>query len=221
MKVDYVDHMGTDLSVVNAARVSFNKHKDEFDEKDEKLIEFLAKNNHWTPFSHASITLRMKTPIFVARQLFKHKVGMTENEVSRRYVDDTPEFFWPEAWRGRPTGGAKQGSSDDTVGEIWFDGVAEKWKDDPMMLYASHVDASIRLYESMIKGGIAPEMARMVLPQSMYTEWYWTGSLAAFARIYSLRSDPHAQRESQEIAVMIDEIIRPLFPVSWKVLCDR
>lgn len=112
MKVDYITHSGDDLLVANAARVSFHKHKEEFGDDDAKLLGYLSRHNHWTPFSHPSITLRVKAPIFVARQLFKHKVGMTENEVSRRYVDDTPEFYHPKReWRGRPTDGAKQGSS--------------------------------------------------------------------------------------------------------------
>lgn len=207
MQVDYVNHMGDDLMVVNAARVSFAKHSDEFKESDEKLINYLATHGHWTPFSHPTISVRVKAPIFVARQLFKHKVGMTENEVSRRYVDDTPEFFYPDVWRGRPTKGAKQGSAgvhNDT----------DSWNDGTKVV----VKACVDLYNQMIAEGVAPEQARMVLPQSMYTEWYWTGSLASFARIYKLRSDPHAQKETQEIAKMIDEIVQPLFPVSWKAL---
>jgi thymidylate synthase (FAD) len=218
MKVDYVDHMGSDLTVVNAARVSFDKHKDKFDESDEKLIKYLASNGHWTPFSHPVITVRVTVPIFVARQLFKHKVGMTENEVSRRYVDDTPEFFYPEVWRGRPTNGAKQGSSEDVVKSILFKGTAESWESEIDNLYSLHITQCENLYNSMIEGGVAPEQARMVLPQSMYTSWYWTGSLASFARIYKQRTDSHAQKETQEVATMLDEIIRPLFPVSWKEL---
>lgn len=207
MRCDYIDHMGSDLTVANAARVSFNKHKDEFDESDEKLINYLASHKHWTPFSHPQIEVRMKAPIFVARQLFKHKVGLTENEISRRYVDDTPEFFTPEVWRGRPTDGAKQGSD----GEAGYDGIR----------YLQLLASSLQCYYSMLDAGVAPEQARMVLPQSMYTEWYWTGSLAAFSRVYSLRSDPHAQKETQEVAAMLDTIIRPLFPVSWKALVDE
>jgi len=214
MNVDYVDHMGNDLMVVNAARVSFAKHTDTFKESDEKLINFLATNKHWTPFSHPQITLRMKTPIFVARQLFKHKVGMTENEVSRRYVDDVPEFFIPSKWRGRPTNGAKQGSSNEEVTHmIWWDVIAHI-PDAVQDLYEQvHV-----LYTSMINAGVAPEQARMILPQSMYTEWYWTGSLASYARICNLRLDSHAQSETREVADMINKIIEPLFPYSWKAL---
>lgn len=218
MNVEYVDHMGSDLTVVNAARVSFDKHKEEFEDSDEKLIRYLAKNNHWTPFGHPMISVRVTVPIFVARQLFKHKVGMVENEVSRRYVDDTPEFYFPKEWRGRPTNGAKQGSSEETVKRIKFFGTVETWDDNISSLYSSHLDACEALYTSMVKGGVAPEQARMVLPQSMYTSWIWTGSLSAFSRIYSLRIDSHAQKETQEIAEMLNNIIEPLFPVSWKEL---
>jgi len=210
MFVEYVNHMGDDLMVVNSARVSFNKHKDKFTKQDERLIKFLAEHNHWTPFGHPTITVRVKTPIFVARQLFKHKVGMVENEVSRRYVDDTPEFFVPKEWRGRPTDGAKQGSS------------KEEFKEQELVdgLYSSFISDAEKLYNKLIKLQIAPEQARMILPQSMYTEWYWTGSLASFSRIYKLRSDPHAQLETQEIADMISNIVRPLFPISWSALVD-
>lgn len=209
--VDYVTHSGSDLLVANAARVSFAKHKDQLGEDDERLISYLAKHNHWTPFGHPHITLRVKTPIFVARQLFKHKIGMVENEVSRRYVDDDPEFFFPEKWRGKPTNGAKQGSSDETVS-------TNEYGHDLDLIYSSLLQYAENCYTDFIDSGVAPEQARMVLPQSMYTEWYWTGSLSAYARIYKLRIDPHAQRETQEVVKMIGEIIEPLFPVSWKVL---
>jgi len=205
-KVEYVDHMGSDLSIVNAARVSFNKVSNILEPNDEKLIKYLATHNHWTPFAHTSISLRIKCPIFVARQLGKHQVGLVWNEVSRRYVDDEPEFFFPDVWRGRPVN-AKQGSSDHVV----------VFPYDPAK---SVVEAALGTYDYMIKMGVAPEQARMVLPQNTMTEFIWTGSLAAFSRIYKLRIDPHAQKEVQDIAVMMDEIIKPLFPVGWKVLND-
>ncbi len=233
--------MGSDLSVVNAARVSFNKES-EWDSEancptdenggkippylrlkggDEKLISYLARNGHWTPFSHPQITLRVKAPIFVARQLYKHKVGFTENEVSRRYVDDSPEFYVPDVWRGRPTNGAKQGSSDDTVERIIFRGTVESWETEINDIVSLHHESSLQLYTSLIEGGVAPEQARMVLPQSMYTEWYLTGSLAAYARLCKLRLDAHAQSETREVANMIAEIIQPLFPVSWAALTSE
>lgn len=236
--------MGTDLTVVNAARVSMNKGS-EWDfqqvccgngtihgccgdpecllvlaDKDKKLIRYLSKHNHFTPFTHAMITLRETVPIFVARQRFKHTVGFSYNEVSRRYVDDTPVFFYPDVWRKRAEN-VKQGSSDEPVKRIMFDGIVEDWEDDVNDLYCNFINSAERLYNSMIKGGVAPEQARMVLPQSMYTEYYVTGSLAAFARAYKLRSDPHAQKEIRDLANQWDEIIRPLFPESWAALVDE
>lgn len=209
-KVEYVDHMGSDLSIVNAARVSFNKVATEFEEKDDKLIHYLAKHNHWTPFAHNSISLRIKCPLFVARQLGKHQVGLVWNEVSRRYVDDEPEFFFPDVWRGRPVN-AKQGS-DGTIGRAFGEELT--------IHLAESIKLALMTYTMLIDGGIAPEQARMVLPQNTMTEFIWTGSLAAFSRIYKLRIDPHAQKEVQDIAVMMDEIIKPLFPVGWKALND-
>lgn len=217
MEAQLVDKMGSDLTVANAARVSFNKHKETFDASDAKLIKYLASHNHWTPFAHPQLTLRVKAPVCIRTQCFKHKQGFVENEVSRRYVDDPPEFFWPDTWRGRPVH-SKQGSSDVAIEEITFYGTVETWKGHPNSLYGAHLDACEAFYYSLIKAGVAPEQARMVLPQSMYTEWYWTGSLAAYARFYKLRNDPHAQKEIQDLAVMIGEIIQPLFPVSWEAL---
>lgn len=222
MKVDLIDYMGSDLTVVNAARVSFNKRKEELDVSDEKLIRYLAAHSHWTPFAHPSITVRIKAPIFVARQLYRHKVGFVENEVSRRYVDEEPEFFFPDKWRGRPTGGAKQGSSDEEITALYQystdDGKTVSIH--PTDKYKMLLDLAEEVYSEFLVEGIAPELARMVLPQSMYTEWYWTGSLASFARVYKQRIDPHAQKESQDIARMLGEKIEPLFPVSWKVLTE-
>lgn len=236
MKVDYVNHMGDDLMVVNAARVSFAKESDwertHYDpvtgkedvdlrilgDGDTKLIYYLATHNHWTPFSHAVIQLRMKAPIFVRTQCFKHKVGFTENEVSRRYVDEEPEFFYPKAWRGAPTGGAKQGSSDKSIDYMIFNGTVESWGGYTNDFYSNLIEAALATYNSMIIAGVAPEQARMVLPQSMYTEWYWTGSLAAYARFYKQRSDSHAQKEIQDLAAMVGDIVRPLYPVSWAAL---
>lgn len=206
-KVEYVDHMGSDLSIVNAARVSFNKVSDILEPNDEKLIKYLAMHNHWTPFAHTSISLRIKCPIFVARQLGKHQVGLVWNEVSRRYVDDEPEFFFPDVWRGRPVN-AKQGSNGIVEDPMWGQAAQE------------HIKGCLSWYKGAIASDIAPEQARMVLPQNTMTEFIWTGSLAAFSRIYKLRIDPHAQKEVQDIAVMMDEIINPLFPVGWKVLND-
>jgi thymidylate synthase (FAD) len=223
MKADYIDHMGDDLRVVNAARVSFDKEsvyqtgtnqlgRDEniLEMKDEKLIAYLAKHNHWTPFSHPMVTMRETVPIFVARQRFKHMVGFTYNEVSRRYVDDEPEFFEP-VWRWRADN-KKQGSAENVEDYQLIQYVDE--------LFWTAVGACEEAYRKLLDAGIAPEQARMVLPQSMYTSYYVTGSLAAWARAYKLRIDPHAQKEIQDLAVQWDTIIRPLFPVSWSALVD-
>ena len=217
MNVKLIDYMGSDLSVVNAARVSFSKNsnfvwkekqgtstmfEEVLSDKDKKLINYLAKHNHWSPFGHASVQLHIKAPVFVARQLVKHQVGLVWNEVSRRYVDDEPEFYIPKVWRKKPEGSIKQGSSEETV-EYDIAGTIEYTK---------------QTYRNLLKEGIAPEMARMVLPQNMYTEWYWSGTLYAFARVCELRCKDDSQRETRDIAWMIDELVKEKFPVSWEAL---
>lgn len=231
MQVNLIDHMGSDLTVVNAARVSFDKESewekvpkdpliygddegtwDELSDKDTKLIGYLAKHNHWSPFAHTSIQLRVKAPIFVARQLVKHQVGGVWNEVSRRYVDSEPEFWFPEVWRGRPVN-AKQGST----------GVLDSKQPDMDIDIYTHdiVRKTVQLYSDLLTTGVAPEQARMILPQNMMTEWYWTGSLMFFCRVCRERLDPHAQQETREIAERIAELIAPLFPVSWSALMEN
>ena len=207
MKAEYITHMGDDLMVVNAARVSFGKQKSAMDEKDAKLIGYLARHNHWTPFANPQITLRETVPIFVARQRFKHMVGFNYNEVSRRYVDDEPELFVPDVWRSRPDGSVKQGS-----GEVHRNSAS--WSE----ATANATRHCLNIYNAMIADGIAPEQARMILPQSMMTSYYVTGSLAAFARAYKQRIDGHAQQEIQQLAHQWGTIIEPLFPVSWAAL---
>ncbi len=217
MSVKLIDHMGSDLSVVNAARVSFSKNsnfvwkekqgtstmfEEVLSDKDKKLINYLAKHNHWSPFGHASVQLHIKAPVFVARQLVKHQVGLVWNEVSRRYVDDEPEFYIPEVWRKKPEGSIKQGSSEETV------------KYD----IAGTIEYTKQTYKNLLREGIAPEMARMVLPQNMYTEWYWSGTLYAFARVCELRCKDDSQRETRDIAWQIDELVKEKFPVSWEAL---
>ncbi len=207
MNVQLVDKMGTDLSVVNAARVSYAKSKEAFDVvKDEKLIKYLAEHEHWSPFAHASLQFRIKAPIFVARQLVKHQVGLVWNEVSRRYVDDAPELYRPDAWRGRPQN-SKQGSD----GEVNLDQTIEYNMETTM-------ESCLILYNALLQKGVAPEQARMVLPQSMMTEWYWSGTLYAFARVCNLRCKPDTQRETQEVANEIDRLTNEAFPRSWKHL---
>lgn len=232
IRAEYINHMGDDLMVVNSARVSFNKESEfvpvehpllgvvdvHLSDADAKLIGYLARHNHWTPFSHPQITLRETVPIFVARQRFKHMVGFTYNEVSRRYVDDEPEFFVPDVWRSRPEGSVKQGSGDVRIDEIIPLRGAKPCS--VSALYAEVLDECLHLYNSMIARGIAPEQARMVLPQSMLTSYYVTGSLAAFARAYKQRIDSHAQQEIQQLAQQWGSIIEPLFPVSWAALTE-
>ena len=221
MEVKFIDKMGSDLSVVNAARVSFSKTSEWesipeagpvegfLSSQDEKLINYLAKHNHWSPFGHASMQLHIKAPVFVARQLVKHQVGLVWNEVSRRYVDDEVEFYEPDVWRGAPVN-AKQGSSD----------VGVDINPSNMMVndYKLALDRAKWTYEHLLGQGVAPEQARMVLPQSMMTEWYWSGTLMAFARVCNLRCKPDTQLETQVVANQIDEIGEECFPVSWKAL---
>lgn len=220
LKVELLDWMGDDLSVVNAARVSFNKESkwadqemlDEADdgvllEKDEKLISYLAKHGHWSPFAHTSVKFRIAAPIFVARQLVKHQVGLVWNEVSRRYVDDEPVIYLPKEWRDRPDKSIKQGSGEVSKNSEWANRHA-----------LDAAEAAHYSYTSMIDGGIAPEQARMVLPQNTMTEWIWTGSLLAFHRVCKQRLDPHAQAETREVAVAIDKECEGLYPVSWSAL---
>ena len=206
MTVILLDKMGTDLSVVNAARVSYSKEKLEFDGKDEKLIKYLAEHEHWSPFAHASLQFRIKAPIFVARQLVKHQVGLVWNEVSRRYVDFPPELYRPDAWRGRPLN-SKQGSD----GEVELGQTIDHNLETTM-------ESCLILYNTMIQKGVAPEQARMVLPQSMMTEWYWSGTVYAFARVCNLRCKPDTQKETQEVANQIDRLTNEEFPRSWKYL---
>ena len=228
--------MGDDLTPVNAARVSFNKTSEwewygMFDEappdavwdaekrmhkrlsdKDQKLINYLATHAHWSPFAHAQACFRVKAPIFVARQLVKHQVGGVWNEVSRRYVDDEPEFFLPDSWRARAEN-VKQGSS-----QSQFIDVFEYGDDYTANIPEDAVEICLEAYKRLLHKGVAPEQARMVLPQNTMTEWWWTGSLMFWARVCKQRLDAHAQAETQEIAQMINKHMEGLFPHSWKAL---
>ena len=228
MLVTLVDHMGSDLSVVNAARVSFDKESEwdfipsglpnageqRLSAADVKLINYLAKHNHWSPFAHTSVQIRIKAPVFCARQLVKHQVGGVWNEVSRRYVDSEPEFWFPEVWRGRPVN-AKQGSSGIVDLCSWYD------KDYGLNFAPEDVaDVCLSMYNHMLECGVAPEQARMILPQNMMTEWYWTGSLMFFCRVCRERLAPGAQQETREVAEQIAEIVAPLYPVAWSALME-
>lgn len=227
MKAELIDYMGSDLSVVNAARVSFDKQSgwndffkagDEWSHdsktgmrvikaEDAKLIHYLAKHDHWTPFAHTAISLRMSAPVPIRTQCFKHKQGLVENEESRRYISSHPTVFYP-TWRmAAPS--VKQGSAgefdEEMQDRIWFE-------------YEHAVNLAIDVYETMLDTGVCPEQARFVLPQGCEVQWIWTGNLYAFANFYLKRTDPHAQREIQDLARMVGDIIEPLFPVSWKAL---
>ena len=265
MKVTYEDHMGSDLAVVNAARVSFKKKSDwqynvvehkgydnewyeinenpHLKDSDKSLIKYLARGvtskdwdalikevaecncpesvveilnhirtlpRHWSPFANGgTIKLHIKAPIFVARQLFKHQAGFNPpNEVSRRYVTEEPEFYVPEVWR-KAAKDKKQGSLDEKATfDSWFVNDLEIFSPDILM------DVCVNYYNMLIEDGVCAEQARMVLPQSMYTEWVWTGNLYAWATLYNTRTKPDVQRETKEVAYQIGEIIEPLFPVS-------
>ena len=221
IEVTYIDHMGSDLSVVNAARVSFGKKSDWMPRvhngepkvlqfKDDKLIKYLAKHKHISPFGHAFATFHVKAPVFVARQLVKHKF-LRWNEISRRYVDEKPEFYEPDVWRRR-SADKKQGSEGaiDQSG-YRYDATAEH-------LTRISNDNALHLYDHLLWEGVCPEQARMVLPQSMMTEWYWSGSLDAFADMCHLRCKSDTQLETQIVANYIDDKMQELFPVSWEAL---
>jgi thymidylate synthase (FAD) len=209
MKIEYISHMGSDLTVVNAARVSMAKHKRKLDDSDKRLIKYLVDNNHISPLCHPQIQVRITAPIFVARQWMRSNVGCVRNETSRRYVDSAPSFYTPDTWRARPDGSIKQGSG----------AALDKLKQyRSNQAYEAAIHSAEAAYKALLEWGVAPEQARMVLPQSMFTEWVETGSLAYFARVWKLRIDAHAQGEIQELANLLDPIISPLFPISWAAL---
>ena len=207
--VELLEVFGNDLTVVNAARVSFAKESHEMSLGDEKLIKYLAKHNHNSPFFHPQIRFRLKMPIFVAREWFRHQIGFARNEVSRRYVDTPPECWIPSTddLRQRDKN-LKQGSKD----------VPVEGSEYLHMIIKNHTDGCASLYNHLLSQNVAPEIARCVLPQSMMTEFIETGSLAAYARLYGLRNDPHAQKEIREYAKKIGSLLEEKFPVSWKAL---
>jgi thymidylate synthase (FAD) len=209
--IEVLEVFGNDLTVVNAARVSFAKESTEFSANDGKLIQYLAKHNHNSPFFHPQVRLRIKMPIFVAREWFRHTVGFSRNEVSRRYVDFTPEVWIPapEDLRARDAK-LKQGSQSTPVENSII--LSSEIKE--------HCDGMVDFYTHLLENGVAPEIARCVLPQGMYTEFVETASLAAYARLVGLRTDPGAQREIQGYAHGIIELLAPHFPISWKALTE-
>ena len=210
---EYIDHMGGDHSIVRAARVSFAKEirkaisSGELEDGDINLINFLARNNHWTPFAHTAITLRMKAPIPIRTQCFKHKQGFVENEESRRYIKSTPEYIlpvWRFAVKNKKQGSGLQLQAKDQVAETIY--------------YKQSVDYAIVCYEAALARGVCEEQARFYLPQGCMVNWYWTGSLAAYARFANLRLDSHAQVEIQELAGVVSHIIKRLYPFGWEAL---
>lgn len=206
-KVELLEVMGNDLTVVNAARVSFNKESTQMCEADAKLIRYLAKHKHVTPFFHPQIRMRIKMPIFVAREWYRHQIGFARNEVSRRYVDFKAEVYTPTELRARDPK-LKQGSKAESVEDN--EHIAEAMR--------ASLHAAVETYESLLAANVAPEVARMVLPQSMYTEFIETGSLAAYARLCQLRLDPTAQKEIRDYAEAVSKLLEDKFPVSWEAL---
>lgn len=217
MNVELLDHHGSDLLVVNAARTSFAKESKELDDKDVKLINYLAREKHVLPFRHPQITLRCKAPIFIARQLGKHQVGMSWSEESRRYIDSEPEFFWPDKWRKRAEN-VKQGSSNEEVECLLTTNGTPLTTVTPQVAAEEVLRMALAAYEGMLRSGVAPELARMVLPQNTYVNWVWTGSLLSFFEMYKLRSEGHAQVEAQQFAELVKDIVSKLYPVSWQAL---
>lgn len=222
MEVEYVQHWGNDLIVVNAARVSFDKESQweevyeeegnpdsllevRLSDKDAKLVQFLAREGHTSCFEHMGATLRLKVPIFIARQIQRHRT-FSYNEISRRYVDTEPEFYWPDKWRKRADN-VKQGSSDEEA-------VPHDWR-------PRSAREALKDYEYMLEQGVAPELARMVLPQNMYTEFYMSGNLRAWAHFLHLRLDQHAQKEVRDVAEKVEDILMPLFTVSMEALREH
>ena len=210
IQVHRMDSMGTDLTVVNAARVSFDKFKEELEYSDEKLIQYLAEHGHWSPFSHCFIQFKIDAPIFVARQLMKHTVGLGWNEVSRRYVDDDPKFYTPYEWRRRAAD-KKQGSMAEAVSS---QDIANRIKNESDRV-------ALNCYDRLLKLKVCPEQARMVLPQNMMTSWFWSGSLYAFSRVCNLRLKEDAQEETRDVAQRISDHCAVEFPISWKNLVKK
>ena len=228
IEVTYIDHMGSDLSVVNAARVSFGKKSEALgtsgvegepmtpilNDPDKRLIKYLAKHKHMSPFGHAFASFHVKAPIFVARQLVKHKF-LRWNEISRRYVDNEPEFYMPDQWRGRAND-KKQGSAGTVdIDRYWTENFDDDgWNPMPGLAY----EDALYCYRGLLDAGVCPEQARMVLPQSTMTEWYWSGSLDAFADMCNLRCKEDTQFETSQAAQCVSQGMKNLFPISWEAL---
>lgn len=224
VKAELLDYMGTDLDVVNAAKVSFSKESEwewqtEYEcgvpvsdtpilaDKDKKLINYLATHDHWTPFAHTALKFRCSAPVPIRTQAFKHKIGMVENEESRRYISSTPEIYIPEFFRAKPEGSIKQGSAGKHIRS-----------DDWIIDYQQKALSCVHMYENMLKDGVCPEQARFILPQGAIVNWIWTGNLVSFANFYNKRTDTNAQYEVRLLAESVGKQIAEIFPVSWKAL---
>lgn len=226
--VQLLDFMGSDLTVVNAARVSFDKESEyesftsiglgNLSDKDVKLIAYLAKHNHWTPFAHPQVRMRIKAPISIRTQFFKHKQGFVENEISGRYVEQKKPDIYVPVWRSKAKN-SKQGSFDFIDSDLEDD--AESISKILDKAYIEAVNHAEYVYNKLLSYGVAPEQARFVLPQGTYTEWIWTGSLAAYARFYNQRIDSHAQWEIRKYAKAVGEIMKNIFPISWEHLTTQ
>lgn len=212
MNAEYLSHFGDDNMVVDCARVSLDKTHDQYpQDRNDRLIQYLARNGHWTPFAHPQVQFRITAPVFVSRQWYRHLAGLVRSEVSRRYVDDKPEFYTPTEWRSRPDSSIKQGSGEPLTAYDTAD-VDQR--------YSWVMRECEYGYKRLLESGVAPEQARMMLPQSMMTAWLETGSLMAYARICRLRLDSHTQAETRELAKQVNEVMAELFPVSWAALME-
>lgn len=217
--VELQDWMGDDLAVVNAARVSFDKESEwgaiegedySLSIPDAKLVKYLATHDHWTPFAHTALKFRVAAPVPIRTQCFKHKIGMVENEESRRYISTIPEIFIPEFFRSKPEGSIKQGSGQKHQ-------CSDYWKEQ----YEISTRKAVSTYWRMLNDNVCPEQARFVLPQGAIVNWIWTGNLVSFANFFNKRTDPNAQKEVQVVAELVGKEIETIFPVSWKALTSK
>jgi len=207
MKAELIDSMGSDITVTNCARVSFSKKKDVFDDKDARLIKYLASHGHTSPFFHVMLQFRITAPIFVARQWYRHTVGFARNEESRRYIRTEPSVFHPDSWRSAPEGSIKQGS-----------GGTHEYSHTIQQTWQQMAEHSVKVYNNLISQGVAPEQARMILPQGVETSWVETASLYAYARLCNERVQDDAQKEIRDLAVQVDQVCKDVAPVSWEAL---
>ena len=206
MKITLIKTLGTDLTIVNAARVSLNKQSKKINEQDEKLIAYLMKHKHWSPFAHAILQYRITAPLFIARQWYKHQIGIARNEISRRYISTPPTYYTPQTWR-QTAKTIKQGSAQPLPQEKQKE-IHQKYK--------NHIKDTTKLYKELINNNICPEQARIILPQATNTQWIETASLYACLRIIHLRCEHTAQKEIQKLAQQLEKIIKQKYPITMK-----